>query len=308
MISIIICSVNKNALKKAMNNVSATIGVPFETIAIDNRNNSCGICEAYNTGALRAKYDILCFMHEDVSFDTENWGQKVIDHLFNSSIGLIGLAGGDTKSYVPSSWASLISASEISYVQHFKNPAIEPQKIYRTSSPENKSSIKQVACIDGFWMCTRKDVFAKYRFDSKTFKGFHGYDIDFSLRVGTEYKVAVIFDVIVHHYSEGSFDKTWMKNAILLSNKWKNKLPVTVCNLDKKELIRQHWTAMNCFIDKLIELNYPLPAVLFYFFKYSFHKLFYWKHFLHFLKYIFIAHFKMKRGTLTQTLPLAKHA
>lgn len=293
MISIIICSVNSAVLERALTSIRNTIGVPFESIIIDNRPPYLGICDAYNQGAAKAKYDIFCFMHEDVSFETAGWGQKVIDHLHSKEIGLIGLAGGDIKSWVPSSWASLISASEISYIQHYKNGSVA-ERILRTSSPSDPSTLKEVVSIDGFWMCTRRDVFAKFQFDSRTFAGFHGYDIDFSLQVLQEYKIGVIFDVIVHHYSEGSFDRTWANNAIHVSDKWEKTLPRSVRNLPHKELLRQHWTSMNDFLDKLIELRYSLPQIIRYYLKYSIKKYFYWKHFLHFLKYIFQGYYKRK--------------
>lgn len=298
MISIIICSVNDAALEKVTENITHTIGVAFEIIVTENSTARLGICEAYNKGAAKAKYDIFCFMHEDIFFETIGWGRKVIAHLRSPQVGLIGLAGGGVKSWVPSSWASLIFCSEINYIQHFKEP-VHPEKIFRTASPENDSMIKNVVCIDGFWMCTKRDVFAKYKFDSKTFTGFHGYDIDFSLQVFARYEVAVVFDILVHHFSEGSFDKTWIMNAMLVSDKWKKKLPMSVKKLPRQTLLRQQWTAMQSFIDKLLILNYALPQICKFYFKYSLNKYFYWKHFLYFLKYIFSGYYK-KKGAISK--------
>lgn len=73
MISIIICSKNKDLLKDVSANIELTIGVPYEIIAIENNKGEFGICKAYNDGASKAKYDIFCFMHEDISFETQNW-------------------------------------------------------------------------------------------------------------------------------------------------------------------------------------------------------------------------------------------
>lgn len=291
MISIIICSINKVALAKVVENITDTIGVSFEIIVIENTVANLGICAAYNQGAAQSKYDIYCFMHEDIFFETFGWGQKVINHLKSSTLGLIGLAGGTVKSRVPSSWAPLICNGESNFIQHFKKDNSK-KLIYKTATPTEQSIIKNVVCIDGFWMCTKKDIFKKYPFDEKTFTGFHGYDTDFSLQVFDEYEVAVIFDVMVHHYSEGSFDKLWLENAILVSDKWKKKLPVAVTKLSKEILVRQHWTAMHGFLDKLVALNYSLPQIVILFIKFSINKYFYWRHFLYFLKYIFYKYFK----------------
>jgi hypothetical protein len=239
-------------------------------------------------------------MHEDIFFETVGWGQKVADHLSSKEFGLIGLAGGTVKSSVPSSWASLIYTSEISYIQHFKNSKKET-KIVRTHSPHDTSMIKKVVCIDGFWMCTTREVLARHQFDEKAFRGFHGYDIDFSLQVFTEYKVGVVFDIIVHHFSEGSFDKTWLINAIAVSKKWGAALPFSVTALSEEILLRQHWTTMQSFIDKMLLLDYSLPQIAGYYLKYAFGKYFYWKHFLHFSKYILSGYFK-KKGTKKQNI------
>ncbi len=290
MISIIICSIDPTALEKVSDNIATTISVPFELIVIDNRDAHLGICAAYNSGAAKAKYDIFCFMHEDISFETIGWGQKVIDHLRPVTRGLIGLAGGSIKSWVPSSWSSLITSSEISYIQHFKEPKRQ-EKILRTDSPHDNAMFKKVVCIDGFWMCTKREVFTKYTFDASTLTGFHGYDIDFSLQVFTGYDVGVVFDIMVHHFSEGSYSKSWMETAVKISNKWEEKLPLSVKVLPKEILLRQHWTAMKNFLDKLLVLKYGLPQIIQYYFKYSFKKYFYWKHFLYFFRYIFLRYF-----------------
>ncbi len=292
MISIIISSQKKALLEEVTKNIEVTIGVPFEIISIENSNGKMGICEAYNAGASKAAFDILCFMHEDVLFETVGWGKNVATHLANKQVGLIGLAGGDTKSLVPSSWSSSVFQSEISIIQHSKDSAVAPRKIIKTGYPQNTATIKNVVCIDGVWMCTRKDVFEKYQFDNVYFKGFHGYDIDFSLQVFSHYQVCVVFDVLLHHYSEGNYRKAWMSSAVMVSKKWGRSLPLSVRTLSKKEWVAQHWTAMSVFLEKLRLLNYPLLQILKYYCQYSFNRFFYLPHFLHFFKLIFLSYLK----------------
>ena len=292
MISVIISSQKKALLEEVTKNIEVTIGVPFEIISIENSNGKMGICEAYNSGAAKASFDILCFMHEDVSFETVGWGKNVVTHLSDMEVGLIGVAGGDTKSVVPSSWSSSVFQSEISIIQHSRDSAVPPQRIVKTGYPNNTATIKNVVCIDGVWMCTRKDIFEKHQFDSVVFKGFHGYDIDFSLQVFSQYRVCVIFDVLLHHYSEGNYSKVWIESAVMISKKWRGILPLSVRGLSKKELITQHWTAMSVFLEKLNLLNYSLPQILTYYCRYSFNRFFHLLHFLHFLKLIFLNYLK----------------
>ncbi len=286
MISIIICSRDKKVLETLASNIALTIGIAYETIVIENPNGSFGICEAYNKGAAKANFDILCFMHEDVIFETHDWGKKVLDHLADKSTGLLGLAGGHTKSLVPGSWPSYISENEMSLVQHYKDPSKSPEKIIQTGATVPGKPAK-VACIDGVWMCTRKDVFSRNRFDEQNFKRFHGYDIDFSLQVNQAYHVYVVFDILLHHYSEGSFNREWLTENIRLSNKWKNQLPFSVKTVSREDLIRQHWTCMHIFINQMIDMKCTTCYVLRQFANFSFNRFFHLRHFLFGCKVIF---------------------
>jgi GT2 family glycosyltransferase len=284
MISIIISSRNPDLLQIVKDNVEKTIGVPFEVIVFENSRGDKGLCELYNQGASKAQYDIFCFMHEDIFFETQDWGKKVAQHLSDKTIGLIGLAGGDTKGMVPSSWSSSIFQSEISIIQHYRREIKLPERISKTGYPDDPSPLKQVVCIDGVWMCTRRDVFEQFKFDSIAFAGFHGYDVDYSLQVFSSYKVGVIFDILVHHYSDGNYSEQWIESMMVISDKWRERLPATVRKLSKKELVRQHWTTMGSFLQRLSTLNYGLSVIFKYFFRYSFNRYFHWKHFLHFLR------------------------
>ena len=113
MISIVICSAKPHLLAALRQNVEETIGIPYEIIAIDNTGNRYGICKAYNEGGTKAKYPFICFMHEDISFATPNWGERVIQHFSDERTGMLGIAGGDAKSLVPSSWSSCMISNEI---------------------------------------------------------------------------------------------------------------------------------------------------------------------------------------------------
>jgi glycosyltransferase involved in cell wall biosynthesis len=305
MISIIVSSQKKAILDKLEENIRQTIGETFELIGIDNAGARFGICKAYNIGIDQAKFDIICFMHEDISFETVNWGKKLIEHLSNQEVGLIGVAGGDTKSWVPSSWSSLIYVSEVCLVQHFKNALKPPERIKRTGYPDNLSFSKPVACLDGVFMCTRRDVLDKYRFDEITFQGFHGYDIDFSLQVSQSFRVCAISDIVLHHYSDGSFNKEWLQNAIKLSDKWRKRLPLSVRDLRRSDYVHQHWSAMRVFLQKLTSLGYSQWEIIYYFLKYSITRYFHLAHFLHFFKNILIKEYR-KVDPEIANMPLAE--
>lgn len=287
MISIVTCTKNRKSIGELETNIAATIGVPFELIVIENPIGAFGIAEAYNRGGRQTIYPVICFMHDDILFETENWGPVVLQHLSDERIGLIGLAGGDTKGWVPSSWSSSIYPSEVNLVQHYKYKIALPQRIVHSGYRNSSDKARRVASLDGVWMCVRREVFEKFKFDEKTFTGFHGYDIDYSLQVGTEYQVVVVFDLVLHHFSEGRFDKSWIDAAIKVSNKWYNRLPYSVRDLSRKELVNQHWTSMRNFMRLQRSMSFSRAAILKNLLKFSLTRYFHWKHFLHFLRVLF---------------------
>ena len=94
MISIIVCSINPDAAEKLKRNIAATIGnMEYEVIVFDNRTSGYGICKVYNSCAEKSRYDFLCFLHEDVQFDTIAWGEKIVRTLSEPECGAIGFAG-----------------------------------------------------------------------------------------------------------------------------------------------------------------------------------------------------------------------
>ena len=74
MISLVICSSTPKLSKELIQNIESTIGFEHEYVVIDNSNNQHSIFSAYNEGVHQAKGDILCFMHQDIDFQSLNWG------------------------------------------------------------------------------------------------------------------------------------------------------------------------------------------------------------------------------------------
>ena len=97
-ISIIICSRTKKLTPVFLENIEKTVGVDYELIVIDNSENKYSIFEAYNLGIKKSKGEVLCFMHDDVLFHTNNWG-NILQTIFNKNelIGLIGILNPDFK-------------------------------------------------------------------------------------------------------------------------------------------------------------------------------------------------------------------
>jgi hypothetical protein len=236
MLSIVICPVNPDYLSQIKTNIQATIGIPYEIIAIDNRKNPRGITQVYNEGTSKAKYDFICYVHEDVAFQTKDWGKNLLEAFENPNVGLVGVAGGAYKPSIPSGWGAQgheLLLIKINLIQHFKYKDKAPSLQFLNGKKERHS---RVACVDGVFLATRKTVAMEFPFD-ESLTGFHGYDIDFSISVNTKYEVYVAFDILLEHFSEGGFNQDWFETILKVHDKWKGILPLNPINLTREQMI-----------------------------------------------------------------------
>jgi len=238
MISIVICSVNPTYLNDLSINIRETIGVPYEILSFDNRDGSSGICEVYNKGIAQANFDIICFIHEDIIIHTQNWGQVLAEIFSDPKVGLVGLAGSTYKSLAATGfYFTMMQGLELNHVnikQRFKNNL--KAEVHDYENPGNER-LTQVACVDGVWLCARKEALNSYRFDEELLMGFHGYDLDLSLGIGQYFQVMVTFDILITHFSEGNFDRKWFTEILKIHNKWGRILPLNLAGLSKQQIV-----------------------------------------------------------------------
>jgi GT2 family glycosyltransferase len=214
MISIIICSRTASISDELTQNIDQTIGIPYELVIIDNSDNLYSIFSAYNEGVKRSKYEVLCFMHDDIIFKTKDWGMKVMNRFNSPKLGAIGVAGSPYYAILPGAWwsggyicQSIYGEQELAY------------------QPKQDNALP-VVVLDGLWFCVRKSLFSKIRFDDTIYNGFHYYDMDISLQIQqTGYKLLSVYDISIQH-SSGKLDTIWLNNALLLQKKWENNLPI----------------------------------------------------------------------------------
>lgn len=228
MISVVICSVNRDLAVQVSRNIGETIGVDWEMILIDNSVDKKGITEVYNLGASRAKFDIITFVHEDVLFNTQNWGALIIRYFReDKDLSVVGVAGSKYKSRTLSGWATGIRSLDCCNILHLDTYGVQ-QKIY--SNPLSKN-IDYTVTVDGVFISTRKTSWIENKF-SNTIKGFHLYDIDYSFRQSLNSKVAVTFEIdMVHITKGGNFGNEWLMNTIMWHEAWRSRLPVSTINV-----------------------------------------------------------------------------
>lgn len=240
MISIIICSRHKEINKDLAFNIKSTIGnVAYEIIWINNSNNSYSIFTAYNEGVKKAKYNYLCFMHEDIIFHSANWGE-IINNIFykNSIIGMIGVVGGCYISHNSISWYSSYPYT-LGKLYQGKNINGSYQKIMENFN-NDQINHNYVKTIDGLFMVIPNKLFTtkEIYWDSNTYKGFHLYDFDMSMQINSlGYQIYVTNDILIEHKSSGCTNKQYYDNLIKFHKKWINLLPQS--SIEQKAITKE---------------------------------------------------------------------
>jgi len=224
MISVLICSADNSLLNQVRENIEQTIGVEYEILYFNNLEGK-GICEVYNYLASRARFSYLCFVHEDVLFQTANWGLKIEDIFYRDpAIGVVGVAGSKYKSKNFSGWYSGIQSLDCANILHRNKYGDE--SIYL--QPNKEKMLEEVVSLDGVFICCRKEIWAQSKFNEADLKGFHFYDIDFSVRASGICRLAVTYDINIFHITTGGdFGNNWVETAIEYHLRAGKLLPVT---------------------------------------------------------------------------------
>ncbi|HVY76474.1 MAG TPA: glycosyltransferase [Puia sp.] len=243
MFSILVCSVNEDYLSALKTNLSETIGLPYELLVWDNRKSPLPITAVYNRLGSEARYPYHCFIHEDILFTIPNWAQQLIDAFESDpTLGLIGVAGAKYKSKTPSGWSTGIREFDCVNILH-RDKNDQTLRLY--SNP-NQSALEPVVNVDGVFMCIRQEVWNTTRFNEEMLRGFHLYDIDFSFRVGRQYKVAVIFSIDIVHLTEGgNFGNEWLETTLRWHSEFGRQLPDFTAGIGssgkRERKIRRNW-------------------------------------------------------------------
>lgn len=226
MLSIIISSAKEHSFFEVKKNIELSIGPTlYEIIKIFN-SGEMSLSSAYNKGASLAKFENLLFLHDDVQFLTQGWGEKLLQTLSLQESGVIGLAGGRKKFKLPTGHDLGIAKYRYSAVIHAKN-----EKIEKIEEPI------EVKTLDGVFLALKKVRWEEFNFNEKI-PGFHFYDLDISLRTSQTYQNYIAPDILIHHFSKGNFNNCWIKASLEFHKKDYNfDLPTR----EEKVLARIFW-------------------------------------------------------------------
>lgn len=237
-LSIIICSRKKYIDKDLLENIENTVGCGYELIVVDNSENEYSIFEAYNKGIERSNNDYLCFIHEDVIFQTSDWGKFVLNYFIEfKHLGILGVAGSRIKTQIPSGWwENKPEHLVLNLVQTRPDGTLD-----RINRGFREEGIEKVVVVDGFFMAVRKDP--NIRFNEKLL-GFHNYDQSVCLDyINHGYNVYVTNKILIEHASNGIIDDNWVKSSIKFHEIYNQYLPQTI----PKVAIKRKDKSFNCY-------------------------------------------------------------
>lgn len=288
MLSIIICSVSEERLRLVEANIDRTVGCDHEFIAIDNAVKKWPIAKAYNQAARKARYPYLLFAHEDIEFLIEGWGPFIENKLREDSCGVIGFAGNKAKLRCYSGWGQYYKW-DCSYMYQGFGPG---DTRFLVSNATLENPFTPVVILDGMALFVRRDLWEAHPFDESLLKGFHCYDLDFTMQIATAgYRnyLCSTNRVLVKHASLGSYTPEWYRDTVRLYDKWKSKLPIRTDDAvaDPKILRNVEERYSNQFLREIQRLGLPESRIVLREFlrEYPMN----WRHFRHCVEALFRA-------------------
>lgn len=205
-----------------IDHIRNTVGVQDVQIIPYANSGNFSLTELYNRGLQESKYNFVVFIHDDIIFNNDHWGETLLKSFQNTNYGILGIAGTtdlikDDHGNAEKWWA--MDNRMIGRIKHEING-----KIVDSVYSNFYDHPIQCVCLDGVFIAVDKNRIRK-PFDER-FKGFHYYDVSFVFAnhlAGV--KVGVVFDIDITHKSYGNPNEEWNKNRLVFSSIYENALP-----------------------------------------------------------------------------------
>ncbi len=217
----IVCS-SKEPSEEFKAHIIKTCGLGDKNIEILHYENKgkYSLTELYNKALKEAKYDVITFLHDDITINTKQWGRKVIKHFDTyEDYGIIGVAGSKLMTDSARWWDN--PDRMYGRVSHTHNGRTWESKY----SKDLGNRIEPVVLVDGVFFSVRRDRLKK-QFD-ESIDGFHFYDVSFCLDnylSGT--KIGVHTNIKILHQSIGQTDDVWEEKRVLMTERYKDHFPI----------------------------------------------------------------------------------
>ena len=207
--------------QKFIKHIDNTIGVKHTVVCYPNFNQF-SLAEIYNLGIKNHNNEnaIMVFVHVDIIIKTPNWGKILLSKFKNKNFQIIGLAG--TTSMLENGMWWEDKSKMCGVVEHsdgFDTWVSEYAKPI-------KGFIKPVVLVDGVFIAADcNDI--EHNWD-ENFKGFHFYDVNFSIdNYLAGINIGVTTDIRILHQSVGRTNEQWETNRLQFVEKYKDELPIT---------------------------------------------------------------------------------
>ena len=189
-------------------------------------NGSKSLSQVYNEIINESKNDIVVFCHDDLEFDTKDWGKRIIKHFEKSDFGILGVAG---TTEIPKSGMWWEDKRKMIGIVNHKHEGKKWESKYSKSWGDE---ISECCFVDGLFIAVNKKRI-KENFDESV-KGFHFYDVYFSVKNFLQnVKIGTIYNVRITHLSIGQTNESWEENRKVFEEDYKESLPIkSNINLD----------------------------------------------------------------------------
>jgi len=182
-------------------------------------NGEKSLSKVYNEILNESKNEIIVLLHDDLEFDTKDWGKRIIKHFQNSDYGILGIAG---TTEIPKSGMWWEDRRKMIGIVNHKSEGKKWESKYSKSWGDE---ITECCFVDGLFIAVNKQNL-KENFDESV-NGFHFYDVHFCFNnFLKETKIGVIYNVRVTHLSIGKTNEVWEENRKLFESKHQDILPI----------------------------------------------------------------------------------
>ncbi|HKW80382.1 MAG TPA: glycosyltransferase [Casimicrobiaceae bacterium] len=203
-VSVIVCSIDDDKFRRVSSLYRRLLsGVDHQLIGIHDARS---LAEAYNRALRQARGEVLIFSHDDIDILAADFAARLAAAL--DRFDLVGVAGATHAAGPAWSWAGHPHVH--GWVTHRRQAADG----WRVSISSPWPLVGGVHSLDGVFLGGWRRAFESVSFDAVTFDGFHGYDVDFSLRAARSgWRLGVCGELLLVHESEGRYDAEWTRYA-----------------------------------------------------------------------------------------------
>jgi hypothetical protein len=204
---------------KYVDYLKKTCGIKDLQIIQKVNNGEKSLSKVYNEIIDESNNDVIVFCHDDLEFDTINWGKKILKHFENSDYGILGVAG---TTDIPKSGMWWEDRRKMIGIVNHKHEGKKWESKYSKSWGD---SVNECCMVDGLFIAVNKNKI-QHKFNEEI-DGFHFYDVDFSFRnFKSDVKIGVIYNIRITHLSIGQTNESWENNRKIFEEKYKDILPI----------------------------------------------------------------------------------